>query len=113
MVWTLRKICAALLVLAFALGTVTQAVQASDMAVKLATTASSDKPMPAGCNGCGDDNMGNMACAVVCAVPAAVMPDNVAVSDLQAAIVTCLEDEVGVGRTGPPDPFPPKPSLLV
>jgi hypothetical protein len=110
---TLRHICAALLVLAFALGTVTQAVQAGDMAVKLATAASSDKPMPSGCNACGDDDMGNMACGVVCAVPTAVMPDKAAVSDLQSVVITDFEDEFGVGRTGPPDPFPPKHSLLV
>ena len=108
----LRHICAVLLVLAFALGTVTQAVQASDMAVKLATAASSDN-MPSGCNACGDDDMGNMACGVVCAVPSAVMPDKTAGSDLQTRVITGFEDEFGVGRTGPPDPFPPKHSVLV
>lgn len=105
---TLRHICAALLVLAFALST-TQAVQASDMAVKHAAAASFDKSVPAGCNGCADADMGDVACVVVCAVPAAVM----AVSDLQAVTVTRFEDEFGVGRAGPPDPFPPRRSLLV
>lgn len=113
MVRALRHICAALLVLAFALGSATQAVQATDMAGKLVAASSSDKPMPDGCKACGDDDMSKMACAVVCAVPAGVLPSMAAVADLPAAVATCVQDEFGVGRTSPPDPFPPKPSLLV
>ena len=106
-----RCISALLLVLALVVGSVTQGVQASDMALKMAT-ATMDMPMPGGCNGCSGDDPGMLAaCSAVCGI-AAVLPLVPTVAGAISVAPPAARAISVAGLHGPPDPYPPKSSIL-
>lgn len=106
---------ALILVLTFAAGTVANAVQASDMAIGMATTANGAMP---GCDGCGgdddDDATGKLACAPACVTPAVAILGSdtpVIVTFAGQSIPPSASD--GSGRSTPIDPYPPRSSVLI
>ena len=108
-----RHLSALFLALALVVGGVTHGVHASDMAVKMATAPASEMPMPSGCNGCSDDNHGMpLACFAFCGGVVAVLP---VVPTVAAAVSVCPPAASALsiaGHHGPPDPYPPRPTIL-
>ena len=110
----MRRISAVLLTLALAVGLVTHSVANLDVGLKPAmAAASSDMPMSGKCDGCGDEQKGmDAACVAYCSgvlvspVVAAVM-DVLTADILGPSVVRAL-----TGRTPPPDPYPPRPTIL-
>ena len=117
----IRRISAVLLALALAVGLVTHSVANLDVGLKSAMAAassdmpmsgSSDMPMSGKCDGCGDEQKGmDAACVAYCSgvlvspVVAAVM-DVLTADILGPSVVRAL-----TGRTPPPDPYPPRPTI--
>jgi hypothetical protein len=101
-----------------ALGMSLAAVQASDMVVKMVSSASDigATGQSDGCNGCGgsDDGKVNIgACLAVCMTSAfAVLPSAFPVKMVQAPDLPLQRHSVSWGRSAPPDPYPPRPSNL-
>lgn len=116
----MRQISALLAALVLVAGLVTHGFGGPDMIVKSAMTAASDMPMPndipmpGKCNGCaGDDNgVAQAACSAFCGAVIA-LPSAAAVLD--AVPISILDLSAGVAVTGhadPPDPYPPRPTIL-
>lgn len=112
-----RRLSALFLALALLAGPVVQVVWASDMAAKMTVVAADDMSnmaMPSGCHGCGgDDQAMPTPCFAICgggvfaimpAAPALAMA--VSVSPLGTPVVSIA------GYHGPPDPYPPRSTLL-
>lgn len=103
----IRMAVIALLAL-FAVSTVTTAAGATVMSL---ATAMADMDM-ADCVGCDDDGSGpdGLACDIVCFTPmvgildGGIASDYVAPSPVPKPVATFTHP----GRTGPPDPFPPR-----
>lgn len=99
---------------ALILGLAAYGVAAADMGAKMMPTA--DGAMaPAGmCNGCGggDDGMPATACNALCGGTVALLPEFVpiAVAAVEPAIPVAMPPHLG--RAGPPDPYPPRLSIL-
>ncbi|MBM1170124.1 hypothetical protein [Microvirga arabica] len=112
MTWaSLRRLCALVLALTLAVGLATHGVKAAQMSAQMAAAAMS-APMPDGCDGCDQDGDTMPACAALCAAMIAVLPlppDLVSVARAPAHPALVLQ---ATGLRGPPDPFPPKPSIL-
>ena len=112
-VWKVRRILALLLAVTLIVAGTVNGVQATEMSVKM-TASATDMPMTGGCDGCagGDHDMASTACFMLCGGVMAVLPSVplVAVGSLisshaaQAAAVA--------GLHGPPDPYPPRPTIL-
>lgn len=113
-----RRLCSLLIVLALALGTALSAAQAGNMMASMAmdspmaVAGGMDRPMPDGCNGCGDMAKASICVQAVCSGLAAVLPR----TDLPAVAVSsafaAAPDQSSVGLSGLPDPYPPKPTIL-
>lgn len=106
------RIFVALLVLAFAAGSVMQVAQATDITIKMSEMAPSAGAM-ADCDGCGDDGKDETTCSPDCVAPA------MAVFAASKVLVRSAKDRVTfppanvlVGRSGPPDPHPPRTLVL-
>lgn len=112
MTWaSLRRLCALVLALTLAVGLATHGVKAAQMSAQTAAAAMS-APMPDGCDACDQDGDTMPACAALCAAMIAVLPlppDLVSAARAPAHPVLVLRT---TGLRGPPDPFPPKPSIL-
>lgn len=99
------------LVAAFASGTVAHAANATSMDLTMALE-SADTDMP-DCQGCPDDGSRLPSCDTVCVTPfVAVIP--VAAADMPVIHSPLAIPAVRqvVGRTGPPDPYPPRSIIL-
>jgi hypothetical protein len=116
----IRRISAVLMALVLAVGLATHGVSGPDMIVKSNLTAASDMPMPSDmpmqgkCNGCVGDEKGvaPAACAAFCG---AVISAPLVAVVLYAVPVETLKPTAALGATGhadPPDPYPPKPTVL-
>ena len=112
-----RRLSALLLTLALAVGFAVHGVQAAHMSAKMAAAsmaaATPDTPMPDGCGGCDDDGKAPAVCSAVCAGVVAVLPVLVTVRALDIAPRYSPVTDGGAGLRGPPDPFPPRPSVLI
>jgi len=100
----------------FALGISLSAVQATDMAVKMAAAAAMGTAAPDGCGGCGGDDDASSAGSCVMICPNAFQ----AVFSVAGSIATFAAREprpIGefpsTGRSTYPDPYPPKPVILI
>ena len=111
---------ALLVALVLAVGLVTHGFAGPDMVVKSAVTAATDMPMSADmpmsgkCDGCAGDERGvaPAACAAFCSAVIAA-PSVPAVFDSVA--IDTLEPSIGpvvTGHADPPDPYPPRPTIL-
>jgi hypothetical protein len=126
MVAKIRRIPALLLALALAGGLVVHGFAGPEMALNSTITAksivaasgdmpmSTDMPMPGKCNGCAGDEKGvapsacSAFCATVISLPSvALVLDVVPAETLDPA--TALHS---TGHADPPDPYPPRPSIL-
>jgi hypothetical protein len=94
-----------------ALGMGLSAVQASDMAIKMATSEQMVSSGTHSCGQCGDQPGGvkTMACEANCVAPAAAMlPQSLAVTFDHAADYPSWRSAGLSGLTVSPDPSPPK-----
>ncbi|MGE0653357.1 MAG: hypothetical protein AB7P12_16675 [Alphaproteobacteria bacterium] len=99
------------LLTAFAVGLVAHATSATTMSLKMALADGGAKDM-ADCQGCGSDKQGDdggLGCDMVCVAPllASLSPEGSgpAVTGVSPS-ARALYDLVG--RTGPPEPYPPR-----
>ena len=108
------RLCALFLALALGLGLALHGVQAGGMAAKMVAATGADMPASSDCGGCDGDASGcdgdasGGACAAVCLGPAAVLPMDAAGIPPPAVRHAVSADAFGAGRSGPPEPFPPK-----
>jgi hypothetical protein len=116
----IRRVSALLAALVLAAGLVSHGFAGPDMAVKSAIAAasdmpmSSDMPMPGKCNGCAGDEQGvaPAACSAFCGTVLELLP-------LAPVFAGVLIDTLGpsagpivTGHADPPDPYPPRPTIL-
>lgn len=111
-----RQLIAVFLSLALMVGSGLQVVQASDMAAKMttATATMDDMPMPGGCSGCSGDDQGMpMACFAVCgSTVVAILPSVPAIAAVVLVSPSTPPIASIAGHHGPPDPYPPRPTIL-
>jgi hypothetical protein len=108
---TLVRILAVVFLAAFAAGTAARAAASTDMSLKM-SMAKMDGGMP-DCQDCPGDDGQASACdqfcvtsmAAICAPVAAELPH-------VAGIVSLPPAEPSDGRTGPPEPYPPRTIFL-
>ena len=111
-----RRIVAVLLALSLAIGLTAHGFRASAMAVEMATGAANDMPMSGKCDGCVSDGdvMSAGACAAYCsgmiALPAVVVA---AIEALRPVMPKHMLDAKMAGIWPSPDPYPPKPVVLI
>jgi hypothetical protein len=109
------------LALALAAGLVTHsmpagnfAAKAADMTVAMSMDTAPDVPMQGKCDGCAGDENGLMssACSAFCG-SAITLPSPPVLLDATAiAIPLPPAGTVVTGHTGPPDPYPPRPTSI-
>lgn len=107
----LARILAVVFLAAFAAGTAAHAAAATDMSLKMSMSGM-DGAMP-DCQGCPGDDGQASACDQFCVTTlAAICPPATAELPHVAALVFSLPAEPSDGRTGPPDPYPPRTTFL-
>lgn len=113
MVWaTVRRLSAILFALALVVGFAAHGVQAAHMSATMAAAAM-DSPMPDGCDGCDTDGKAAPVCSALCAGVVAVLPAAPAVETIKITPhYTDVRASIS-GLRGPPDPFPPRPTVLI
>ncbi len=105
------------LVLAVAVGLATHTVRAGAMPPAVMTDMTADMPdmpMPQKCDGCIGDETGLMpsACSAFCG-SVMVLPLVPALFDaVSLGTLVPLPETIGTGHTGPPDPYPPRPTRM-
>jgi hypothetical protein len=116
----IRRISALLAALVLAAGLVAHGFAGPEMVIKSAIAAASDMPMsndmpmPGKCNGCAGDENGvapaacSAFCGAVIAVPSVVAIFNAVPID----ILRPLAGQIEAGHADPPDPYPPRPTIL-
>lgn len=97
---------------AFASGSVAQAATAADMSVKM-TLAMIDGAAMGDCRDCPDGSEDMQPCDNVCIHPVqAVVPTGqLGLPEVEATTESLVLQD-GTGRTGPPDPYPPRSTIL-
>lgn len=94
------------------LGISLSTVQASDMAVKMASASAMGDSGDGGCGGCdggGNDGAKGMACAAVCAAPVlAVVPQAFSLTLAQTLRPPMRPYPFLQGAAFSPDPYPPR-----
>ena len=106
------RILVVVILAAFGAGTAMQTATAAVMTVKMALADSGGMDM-SDCGGCADDDGSSPACDDFCAAPL------LAIGDPGKTAQPVLEETSGhlaahatTGRTGPPDPYPPRIVLI-
>jgi len=112
----LRQLFVVILSLSLVAGAGVQYAAASGMGAKVATMTSAmmTGAMPDDCSGCprGDTTMSAKMCVASCSVVVAVLPD-VASPLGSSRIRRPFADMIPVaGKAIPPDPYPPRPTIL-
>lgn len=118
--WKIRRISTVLAALVLAAGLVTHGFDGTDMIVKSTAIAASDAamsgnmPMPGKCNGCAGDEKGlaPTACSAFCG---AVIASPLVEAVLYNVLAETLKPTAGpdaISHTDPPDPHPPRPTIL-
>lgn len=113
--WTPRQLIALVLGVMLALGTTLSAVRAADMAAKMSAAAAMGAAMPDDCGGgCDDDAAGAGSCVMVCPNSAqAVVPAASPIVAIDAREPQPIGEFASAGRSSHPDPYPPKPVILI
>jgi hypothetical protein len=115
-----RRISALLSALVLAVGLVAHGFAGPDIVVQSAVTAaidvpmSGDMPMPGKCDGCAGDEKG-VALAACSAFCGAVIAAPSVMAIFVAVPIETLAPSAGAiftGHTDPPDPYPPRPTIL-
>jgi hypothetical protein len=113
----IRRISAALMAIVLAVGLWTHGLGGPDVIIKSAMAVANDMPMsgdmPGKCDGCAGDEKG-VATAVCSAFCGAFIASSAVVifAPIPADILTPPAERIAVGRTDPPDPYPPRPVVL-
>jgi hypothetical protein len=117
--WNIRRVLAVLLAAMLVVAGTVHGVHATDMSIKMAatakmTTATGDVPMPGGCNGCGGDDhgMSAAACFAVCGGAIAILPSVPLVAAVTLVSLPAAQAVSVAGLHGPPEPYPPRPTIL-
>jgi hypothetical protein len=110
----LRRILAIALSVALATGLVLHSAHAGDMGMNSSAAMSSDRPMPGGCDGCGDDGKGAAPalCAAYCSTIVAVIMPTPVFYAASVAVMPWPPELPPAGRGDAPDPYPPRPAGL-
>lgn len=116
----IRRMSAVLMVLVLAAGLATHGLAGPDTIAKSNITAardmpmSSDMPMQGKCDGCAGDEKGvaPAACSAFCSAVIAVPMVAVVLYGVPAEVLTPVAGPDAIGRADPPDPYPPRPSIL-
>lgn len=115
--WTPRQLIALVLGVMFALGISLSAVQATEMAVKMSAAAAMGTAAPDGCGGgCGGDDGAASAgsCVMVCPnVFQALVPASGPIVTIDLSEPRPIGEFPSAGRSSYPDPYPPKPVILI
>lgn len=106
-----RSVYAWFLTLALVTGFALHGVQAAHMKASM-TVAAMQAPMPDGCGGCDEGGKASAVCSLLCAGFIAIAPVAVGPQIIGASFAYALADAEGVSLQAPPDPFPPKNSVL-
>jgi hypothetical protein len=112
----LRRLCILVLSLSMMAGAGVQYAAAAGMGAKTGATASavSSGSMSDGCGGCTQDaaKMSPGVCAAFCSAMVAVLPP--VVSPFGASLIWMPATRVRhfAGKNIPPDPYPPRPTIL-
>lgn len=107
--WSPRRVFGLVLALMLGLGMALGGANATAMNSKM--MAAADMPMSGDCNGCGDTAMPS-CCTTTCVAPApAILPPSPVAAAAAPGDFQPLAFLTGTGQAGPPDPYPPKPSL--
>jgi hypothetical protein len=109
----LARILAVVLLAVFAAGTIAHGASATSMSLAMSHDAMAGGDM-GDCDGCppGDDGKASL-CGQVCLAPFAAIPAAVSIElPLVAAEMAASPLQEMVGRTGPPDPSPPRTIIL-
>ena len=112
---TLRRLVAFVVALTLAVGLAAHYGAATTMSVKMATMAASDAPTPDKCDGCGSggDGTSSGVCSAYCtAAAAALLPDGISFKVLRERTAPYVTPPTGAGWSVPPDPYPPRPTIL-
>lgn len=108
----LARIFAIILLAAFAMGTVAHAVRATTMALAMSPAAMAGGDM-GDCDACPPDDGKAPLCGQACLAPFAAIAAAVGIElPLLAAETAASPLKEMVGRTGPPDPSPPRTIIL-
>ncbi len=103
-------------ILALSLGLVAQGVVAAQMDAKMMTTAPAGEMSPSsgGCDGCGGGDGGTPAtgCFAFCGGTVAVLPSVAPLKTVAVEQPNPIAVRSDPGRVGPPDPYPPRSSVL-
>ena len=118
----IRRLCAVFLALTLAVGVSTHGVHASDMGVKMAASAASGMPMPGKCASgmpmpgkcdCGgNDKMSVASCSSQCTGISAIQAPSLALDIVLVGGYADVAAPPATGHTRPPDPYPPRPTVL-
>lgn len=106
------RILAAVLLAVFAAGTGAHAAAATDMSLKMSMASMDDCGM-SDCQDCPGDETQGSACDQVCVTTlAAICPPAAAELPHVGGVVSSPFAKPSDGRTGPPDPYPPRTTFL-
>lgn len=106
-----HSVCSWLLTLALVAGFALHGLQAAHMKAAM-PAAAMQGPMPDGCDGCDEAGKAPAACSLLCAGFVAVAPAAFSPRIVGASFAFTLADVGGTGLQGPPDPLPPKSTVL-
>ncbi len=111
---TFRRLMTVLLALTFVVGLVPHGMRSADAGVKMIMTAAGDMPMSGKCDGCGDDQkaMTSAACSAYCGGFLAVPLAGVIFELASAETFEGFAGPPADGHAVPPDPYPPRPTVL-
>jgi hypothetical protein len=110
---TARRLFVLVLSVALATGLIARTVQAAQMDVATATMTA-DMPMHGKCDGCAGSEkaMPPAACAASFCSMAVVMPVTAVFDPAPAGVLEPATEVSATGHAFPPDPYPPRPSVL-
>lgn len=101
------------LLTAFAVGTVLQSADATVMTAKMALAMSGTADAP-DCSGCAGDGGDLPTCDYLCVAPFHAMIDAAKTQQPVVQETTADATTIGVaGRSGPPEPYPPRTDILI
>ena len=109
-----RRIFAALVSVALMLGPAGYSAQAASMSAKAVMAMSSDMHSPAKCDDCGGNKAGVPAgaCALNCSGIVAVSPGAAAFVSVPDETHGAVFAPIMIGLDTPPDPYPPRSTVL-
>ena len=115
----IRRISASLLALVLAVGLVVHGIGVPDMIAKSDMLVANDMAMPGDssgqCDGCPGHEKGLLqaACAAFCSSVIALPATGVVLYAVPAERLAPAAGHIALGRSDPPDPYPPRPIVLI